>query len=130
MPRARTGVAHLRRRNRVLKRAKGYVLGRSRLYRPARETIVRAGVYQYRDRRDRKRDFRRLWITRLSAACRGRGVSYSQFMHGLKVAGVELDRKIMSELAIHDPEAFDHLVATAREHRPAASDPRGFCTPG
>ena len=68
MPRAKTGVAHLRKRNRIMKRAKGFVLGRSRLYRPARETLVRAGVYAYRDRRDRTRDFRRLWITRLSAA--------------------------------------------------------------
>ena len=115
MPRARTGVAHLRKRNRILKRAKGYVLGRSRLYRPARETVVRAGVYAYRDRRDRKRDFRRLWITRLSAACRERGITYSQFMHGLKTANVELDRKALSDLAITDPTAFDQLVATARE---------------
>ena len=115
MPRARTGVAHLRKRNRILKRAKGYVLGRSRLYRPARETVLRAGVYAYRDRRDRKRDFRRLWITRLSAACRERGITYSQFMHGLKTANVELDRKALSDLAITDPTAFDQLVATARE---------------
>src|SRR5437867_8554808 len=121
MPRARTGVAHTRRRNRVLKRAKGYVLGRSRLYRPARETIVRAGVYAYRDRRDRKRDFRRLWITRLSAACRERGITYSQFMHALKTANVELDRKTLSELAIADPTAFDQIVAVAREHLPAAA---------
>src|SRR5437867_7408813 len=119
MPRARTGVAHLRRRNRVMKRAKGYVLGRSRLYRPARETVVRAGVYAYRDRRDRKRDFRRLWITRLSAACRQRGITYSQFMHALKAAHVELDRKALSELAIADPAAFDQVVQVAREHLPA-----------
>ena len=121
MPRARTGVAHLRKRNRILKRAKGYVLGRSRLYRPARETVVRAGVYAYRDRRDRKRDFRRLWITRLSAACRQRGFTYSQFIHALKQANVELDRKTLSELAISDPEAFDQVVAVTREHLPAAA---------
>jgi large subunit ribosomal protein L20 len=104
-----------------MKRAKGYVLGRSRLYRPARETVVRAGVYAYRDRRDRKRDFRRLWITRLSAACRMRGITYSQFMHGLKGANVELDRKTLSELAIADPAAFDQVVAVAREHMPVAA---------
>jgi large subunit ribosomal protein L20 len=121
MPRAKTGVAHLRKRNRIMKRAKGFVLGRSRLYRPARETLVRAGVYAYRDRRDRKRDFRRLWITRLSAACRLRGITYSQFMHALKTANVELDRKTLSELAIADPTAFDQVVAVAREHLPAAA---------
>ena len=121
MPRAKTGVAHLRKRNRTMKRAKGFVLGRSRLYRPARETLVRAGVYAYRDRRDRKRDFRRLWITRLSAACRQRGITYSQFMHALKTANIELDRKTLSELAIADPTAFDQVVAVAREHLPAAA---------
>ncbi len=103
-----------------MKKAKGYVLGRSRLYRPARETVLRAAVYQYRDRRDRKRDFRRLWITRVSAACRERGMTYSQFMHALKAANIELDRKTLSELAIHDPAAFDQVVATAREHAAAA----------
>lgn len=121
MPRAKTGVAHLRKRNRIMKRAKGFVLGRSRLYRPARETLVRAGVYAYRDRRDRKRDFRRLWITRLSAACRLRGITYSHFMHALKTANVELDRKTLSELAIADPTAFDQVIAVAREHLPAAA---------
>ena len=119
MPRARTGVYHLRKRNRTLKRAKGYVLGRSRLYRPARETVVRAGVYAYRDRRDRKRDFRRLWITRLSAACRERGFTYSQFMHALKEASVVLDRRTLSELAIADPAAFEEVVAVARKFLPA-----------
>ena len=121
MPRAKTGVAHLRKRNRTMKRAKGFVLGRSRLYRPARETLVRAGVYAYRDRRDRKRDFRRLWITRLSAACRQRGITYSQFMHALKTANVDLDRKTLSELAIADPTAFDQVVEVARKHLPAAA---------
>jgi large subunit ribosomal protein L20 len=121
MPKARTGVAHLRRRNRVLKRAKGYVLGRSRLYRPARETLVRAGVYQYRDRRDFKRNIRGLWITRLNAACRERGFTYSQFLHALKAANVILNRKALSELAIADPAAFDAVVATVRKHLPAAA---------
>ena len=119
MPRAKTGVAHLRKRNRVMKRAKGYVLGRSRLYRPARETVVRAGVYQYRDRRDFKRNIRGLWILRLNAACRERGITYSQFMHALRAANVLLNRKTLSELAIADPAAFDQVVAVAREHLPA-----------
>ena len=78
-------------------------------------------MYAYRDRRDRKREFRRLWITRLSAACRERGITYSQFMHGLKAANVELDRKTLSELAISDPMAFDQVVATAREHLPTTT---------
>ncbi len=121
MPKAKTGVAHLRKRNRIMKRAKGYVLGRSRLYRPARETLVRAGVYQYRDRRDFKRNIRGLWITRLNAACRQRGFTYSQFMHALKIANVELNRRTLSELAIADPAAFDAVVAVVREHLPAAA---------
>jgi large subunit ribosomal protein L20 len=103
-----------------MKRAKGYVLGRGRLYRPARETVVRAGTYAYKDRRDFKRNIRALWITRLSAACRQRGFTYSQFMHGLKEAHVELNRKTLSELAISDPPAFDEVVALARQHMSAA----------
>jgi len=121
MSRARTGVAHLRKRNRTLKRAKGYVLGRSRLYRPARETLVRAGVYQYRDRRDFKRNIRGLWITRLNAACRQRGFTYSQFMHALKAANIELNRKSLSDLAIADAAAFDAVVEAARKHLPAVA---------
>jgi large subunit ribosomal protein L20 len=99
-----------------MKRAKGFVLGRGRLYRPARETVVRAGTYAYKDRRDFKRNIRALWITRLSAACRERGLTYSQFMHGLKLANVELNRKTLSELAIVDPVAFDEVFAVARKH--------------
>lgn len=124
MPRAKTGVAHRRRRNRIMKQAKGYVLGRRRLYRTAKQAILRAGVYAYRDRRNRKRDFRRLWITRLSAACRQRGITYSQFIHGLKLASVELDRRTLSELAIHEPETFDQLVATAQQ-QVAPGEPAG-----
>jgi large subunit ribosomal protein L20 len=102
-----------------MKRAKGFVLGRGRLYRPARETVVRAGTYAYKDRRDFKRNIRGLWITRLSAACRERGFTYSQFIHGLKQAQVELNRKTLSELAIFDPPAFDAVVEVARKHFPA-----------
>ena len=104
-----------------MKRAKGYVLGRGRLYAPARETVVRAGTYAYKDRRDFKRNIRALWITRLSAACRQRGFTYSQFMHALKTANVELNRKTLSELAIADPAAFDQVVEVARKHLPAAA---------
>jgi large subunit ribosomal protein L20 len=121
MPRARTGVAHHRKRSRIMKRAKGFVLGRGRLYRPARETVVRAGTYAYKDRRDFKRNIRGLWITRLNAACRERGFTYSQFIHGLKVAEVELNRKTLSELAISDPAAFDAVVEVARKHFPATA---------
>jgi large subunit ribosomal protein L20 len=99
-----------------MKRAKGFVLGRGRLYRPARETVARAGTYAYKDRRDFKRNIRGLWITRLSAACRERGFTYSQFIHGLKAAQVELNRKTLSELAISDPPAFDAVVEVARKH--------------
>ena len=103
-----------------MKRAKGFVLGRGRLYRQARETVVRAGTYAYKDRRDFKRNIRGLWITRLNAACRARGCTYSQFMHGLKEANVELNRKTLSELAISDPPAFDAVVEVARQHMASA----------
>lgn len=121
MPRARTGVAHLRRRNRVMKRAKGYVQGHRKLYRQVKEAIVRSGVYAYRDRRNRKRDMRRLWITRLNAACRERGLRYSEFIHGLKNANVILDRRLLSELAIDDPATFDAIITLARNSLKAAA---------
>lgn len=114
MPRTRTHVAHHKRVKRVLKAARGYYGARSKLLRPARDTVLRAGVFAYRDRRARKRDFRSLWITRITAACRSRGISYSRFMGGLKLAMVALNRKMISEIAIHDPEAFDLLVEMAR----------------
>ena len=121
MPRVSTGVAHNRRRKRIMKRAKGYTLGRRRLYKSAKETLIRAGQFAYRDRRNRKRDFRRLWITRITAACRQRGIAYSQFINGLKQASVELNRKMLSELAIHDPAAFDQVVAVACGRAPATN---------
>ena len=114
MPRTQTAVARHRRVRRILKEAKGYYGGRSRLLRPARDTVVRAKVYAYRDRRARKRDFRRLWIIRITAACRARGLQYSRFIAGLKRATIDLNRKMLSEIAIADPEAFDLLVETAR----------------
>ncbi|MFQ5414414.1 MAG: 50S ribosomal protein L20 [Phycisphaerae bacterium] len=121
MPRTRSGVAHHKRVKRVLKSARGYYGGRSKLLRTARDTVLRAGVYAYRDRRRRKGDFRRLWIIRITAACRARGISYSRFMHGLKLATVDLNRKMLSEIAIADPEAFDALVELAKGKRQEAA---------
>ena len=118
MPRARSGAARHRRKQRILKQAKGF-RGSRKLYRLAKEAVVRAGAYAYRDRRNRKRDFRSLWITRITAACRARGSSYQQFINGLKVAEITLNRKMLSEIAIADPEAFDKLLATALAARQA-----------
>lgn len=106
-------------KNRVFKRAKGYVGARGRLWRSVKETLVRAGAYAYRDRRARKRDFRQLWIVRINAACHMRGIRYSQFIYALKKAEIQLDRKTLSELAIHDPKAFDAIVDQVRCHIPA-----------
>ncbi len=114
MARVRFGVARRRRRKRVLKRAKGFWGARSRLFKSAKETVIRAEAYATRDRRNRKRDFRRLWITRISAALYGGDIPYSRFIAGLKRAGVDLNRKMMSELAIRNPEAFDELVELAK----------------
>lgn len=116
MPRARAGSARHRRKVKLFRAAKGYRGARSKLYRTAKEAVLKAGCYAYRDRRTRKRDFRTLWITRLSAACRERGVSYSRLIHGLKNARVILNRKMLSELAIHDPAAFDKLVEIAKRN--------------
>lgn len=114
MPRARGGPKTRQRRKKILKKAKGYVGGRSRLYRPAAETVLRAGAFAYRDRRRKKRERRALWIVRINAACRMAGLSYSRFMAGLKKAGVLLDRKILAELAVTDPQAFAKLADTAK----------------
>jgi len=114
MPRATNNPASRRRRKRILKQAKGFVGGRRKLYRTARETVEKSLQYAYRDRRTRKREFRRLWIVRINAAAREHGLSYSQFMHGLEQSGVQIDRRILAELAVHDREAFAGLVVTAR----------------
>ena len=111
MPRAKGGAKTRHRRKKILKKAKGYVGGRRKLYRTAKETLIRAGVFAFRDRRARKRNFRKLWITRLNAACRERGLRYSEFIHGLAKAALGLNRKILSEMAIYDPEAFDAVFA-------------------
>ena len=113
MPRAKRGFKARRRRNRILKHASGFHSARSRLYAYAKEVVMKAWVYAYAHRRRRKRDFRRLWITRINAAARTNGTSYSRLMHGLKGAGVELDRKVLSDLAIVDPAAFTKIVQTA-----------------
>ena len=109
------GAARTKAKRRIFKRAKGYRGGRRNMLRTVKETLVRAGVFAFRDRRVKKRTFRRLWITRINAACRQRGMRYSQFMHGLKKAEVELDRKSLSEIAICDPAAFDVIVESAKE---------------
>ena len=116
MPRVRNSVASRRRRKKVLKQARGYFGGRSRLIRTARETVNRAQAYSYRDRRVRKRDFRKLWITRINAAARLNGVSYSQLIHGLNQASVTINRKVLADLAVRDPEAFTAVVEQARAH--------------
>lgn len=113
--RTRKGSARRKAKKRLFKRAKGYVGGRRRLLRTVKENLVRAGVYAYRDRRRKKRDFRRLWIIRLNAACRQYDIRYSQFIHGLKKAEIELDRKTLSEMAINSPEAFQEVVAAVKK---------------
>ena len=110
------GGARLRRRHKkVLRATKGYKDGRRRLFRTANQAMMKAGRYRYRDRRNRKRDMRRLWITRINAAARDQGLSYSRLVHGLKTAGVEVDRKMLAEMAISDVNAFAELVNVARQ---------------
>lgn len=113
MPRVTRGFKARRRRNRVLKLAKGYVGGRHRLFRTATEAVDRALCYAYRDRRQKKRDFRALWIARISAAAKINGTSYSRFIGGLKKANIELDRKVLSHLAIVDANAFSQVIKQA-----------------
>ena len=114
MPRAKGGAKTRQRRKKVLKKAKGYFGGRRKLYRTAKETVLRAGAFAYRDRRRKKRQARGVWIVRINAACRELGLSYSVFMNGLKKAGILLDRKILAELAVHDPGAFAKLAEHAQ----------------
>ena len=114
MARVTRAPARRRRHRRTLKAARGYYGGRSRLYRTAKEAVLRANAFAYRDRRTRKRDFRRLWITRVGAACRQRGLSYSRFIHGLGQAGITLNRKMLAEIAVADPGGFDRIVDLAK----------------
>jgi large subunit ribosomal protein L20 len=113
--RATNAVARRRRRKKVLKQAKGYYGRKHSSYRFAKEQVQRSGNYAYRDRRRRKRDFRRLWITRINAAARQEGLTYSELMHGLKEAGVEVNRKMLADVAVRDPEAFRRFAELARE---------------
>ncbi len=114
MPRARSGPATRARRKKILKAAKGFVGGRSRTFKQARETVERAWCYAYRDRKVRKRDFRRLWIARISAGSRANGMAYNRFMEGLRKAQVLLNRKVLADLAITDPSGFTMIVERAK----------------
>lgn len=114
MPRARKGAARTQARKRLLKAARGYYGTKSRHKQQAKVALTRAGVFAHRDRRARKRDFRRLWITRISAACRMRGMRYSQFINGAQMAGILLNRKMLSQIAIEDPKAFDAIAEQAK----------------
>jgi large subunit ribosomal protein L20 len=114
MPRVKRGVTAHARHKKVLKQAKGYYGARSRVYRVAKQAVIKAGQYAYRDRRQRKRQFRALWIARINAAARECGLSYSRFMDGLKKASIELDRKVLADMAVYDKEGFAELAKLAR----------------
>jgi len=113
MPRVKRGFKARRRRNKILKAAKGFRGGHSKQYRTAESAVIRAGVYEYRDRRVRKREFRKLWIVRINAAARAHGLSYSRLMGALQKAGVVLDRKVLADMAVHDAAGFARLAAMA-----------------
>ena len=119
MPRAKRGFKRRRRHNKVLKEAEGFVLGRKNKYKRTAEAVDRAGIYAYRDRRAKKRDFRQLWIARLSAAVSNNDMSYSRFVASLKKAQVKLDRKVLSDIAIADPQTFSAIVDQVRSLAPA-----------
>ncbi|HEV7643788.1 MAG TPA: 50S ribosomal protein L20 [Pyrinomonadaceae bacterium] len=123
MPRVKRGNNRLQRRKKILVRAKGYRLTKSKLYRSAKESVDRALVFAYVGRKRKKRDFRKLWIVRIGAAARLNGLNYSQFMHGLKLANIELDRKVLADIAAKQPETFAHLAGQVKEaiaSKPAA----------
>ena len=115
MPRVRSSVARLKRKKKIMRAAKGARGGRSKLYRSAKESVERGLRYAYRDRRRRKRDFRQLWIVRINAAARTHDLSYSRFMSGLRKAGVEINRKVLADLAVRDPVAFGELAEVAKK---------------
>ena len=119
--RIKYGKATRRKKNRIFREAKGSVGGRGTLWRTVQEHVRRSRAYAFRDRRARKRDFRALWITRINAACMIRGLRYSQFMHGLKLAGIELDRKVLADIAMHEGEAFTAIIAQAKAALPQAA---------
>ncbi|MBU1177646.1 50S ribosomal protein L20 [Patescibacteria group bacterium] len=115
MPRIKRGVAASKRRKRTIKRTKGYLLGRSKKYKQAKEAFLKAGQYSYRDRKAKKRDFRRLWIIRLNAAVREHDLSYSKFIAGLKKVKIEVDRKILSDIAVANPKTFAKIIAQVKK---------------
>ena len=115
MPRVKGGVVSRKRRKRVLKLAKGYFGSKHTLYKTANEQVMKSLQYAYRDRRQKKRDFRKLWITRINAAARMNGLSYSKLMHGLKLAGIEVNRKMLADLAVNDPKAFTEIAEIAKK---------------
>jgi large subunit ribosomal protein L20 len=121
MSRVKRSVAARKKRRATLERAKGYRGQAHSSYKLAKEALLKADQYAYRDRRNKKRDFRRLWITRINAAARQEGLSYSQFMHGLRLAGIELDRKVLADIAVRDPETFSRFADAAREASSAAA---------
>ncbi len=114
MARVKRGVVAKARHNKVLKKAKGYYGARRKVYRVAKQAVIKAGQYAYRDRRARKREFRQLWIARINAAARMHGLSYSRMINGLKKAEIEIDRKVLSDIAIHDPDAFGAIAEQAK----------------
>ena len=120
MPRVRSNVARLKRKKQVMKAARGAFGGRSKLWKAAKETVERGWKYAYRDRKNKKRDFRRLWITRINAAAHQNDMNYNAFMNGLRKAGIEIDRKVLSDIAIRDPQAFSQLADKARSAHSAA----------
>ncbi|MDT8368624.1 MAG: 50S ribosomal protein L20 [Longimicrobiales bacterium] len=121
MARSKGSVSRNHRKKKIFKEAKGYFGGRKNLYRTAKDAVERGWEYAYRDRKKKKRNFRSLWIARINAAAREHDLSYSRFMHGLQVAGVELDRKALADIAVRSPEAFEELVARARDGLAEAS---------
>jgi large subunit ribosomal protein L20 len=121
MPRVKRGVTARKKRRAVLKQAKGYYSSRGKHFRAAHEQVMHSGAYAYRDRRARKGDFRRLWIIRINAAARDNGLSYSRFISGLRLAEVEIDRKMLAELAVNDPGAFKQLAELAKQSLEPAS---------
>ncbi len=114
MPRVKTGVVRRRRHKKIMKLAKGFYSGRRKHFRKAKEQVEHSLVYAYRDRKQKKRDFRKLWIIRINAACRLNDMNYSTFMHGLKKAGIELDRKILADMAMNNPAAFSQIVEQSK----------------
>ncbi len=120
MPRVKRGTKRRARRKKLLKHAKGFFLTKGKLFRSAKEAVNRSLRYSYRDRRNRKRDFRTLWIQRIGAASRNNGITYSQLIHGLKLGAIEIDRKMLADMAVRDAEGFAALVASAKQHLASA----------